>query len=271
MQSDLKSDCLNCFGLCCVSLPYMKSNDFPYDKDSGEPCRHLCSDHRCSIHGSLREKGFHGCVSYECFGAGQKVSQLIYKKQDWRKDSRMAEEMFSVFPVVQQLHEMLFYLKQELALEEAKDLKLEIQTLYDLTYTLTIKAPKEILELDIEAHRNKINPMFIEVSDIYRSQYRKKGKGSGTKKKRVDYIGATLANVDMKGHDLRGTFLIAANLTNSDLRRADFIGADLRDADLSGANLAGALFLTQSQIQSAKGDKTTVLPDYVERPQHWGS
>ncbi|GIN18737.1 hypothetical protein J32TS2_40930 [Shouchella clausii] len=72
-------------------------------------------------------------------------------------------------------------------------------------------------------------------------------------------------------HDLRGTFLIAANLTNSDLRRADFIGADLRDADLSGANLAGALFLTQSQIQLAKGDKTTVLPDYVERPQHWGS
>lgn len=271
MESDLKSDCLNCFGLCCVSLPFMKSSDFPYDKGSGEPCRHLCSDHRCSIHESLRDKGFRGCVSYECFGAGQKVSQVVYKGKDWREDNRMAEEMFSVFPVVQQLHEMLFYLKQAIELEEAKDFKLEIQALYDLTYTLTIKAPEEILALDIEAHRNKINPMFIEVSDIYRSQYRKKGKGSGTKKKRVDYIGANFANVDMKGHDLRGTFLIAANLTNSDLRRADFIGADLRDADLSGANLAGALFLTQSQIQSAKGDKATVLPDYVERPQHWGS
>ncbi|WP_346243898.1 pentapeptide repeat-containing protein [Shouchella clausii] len=271
MESDVKSDCLNCFALCCVSLPYMKSNDFPYDKDSGEPCRHLCSDHRCSIHGSLREKGFQGCVSYECFGAGQKVSQVVYKGKDWREDSRMAEEMFSVFPIVHQLHEMLFYLKQAIELEEAKDLKLEIQTLYDLTYTLTIKKPEEILALDIEAHRSKINPVFIKVSDIYRSQYRKKRKGSGTKKKRVDYIGANLANVDMKGHDLRGTFLIAANLTNSDLRRVDFIGADLRDADLSGANLAGALFLTQSQIQSAKGDETTVLPDYVERPRHWGS
>lgn len=78
MFNDLKSDCKNCFGLCCVALPYGKSADFPFNKDSGKPCRNLCSNNLCAIHDQLREKGFRGCVSYECFGAGQHVSQSIY-------------------------------------------------------------------------------------------------------------------------------------------------------------------------------------------------
>ena len=63
--------------------------------------------------------------------------------------------------------------------------------------------------------------------------------------------------------------MIAANLSQSDLRRADFIGSDLRDADLSGANLTEALFLTQSQINSAIGDVHTKIPSYLEKPGHW--
>ena len=74
MNNNLKSDCHNCFGLCCVALPYGKSADFPFNKDGGEPCRNLCSNNLCSIHDKLRETGFRGCVSYECFGAGQHVS-----------------------------------------------------------------------------------------------------------------------------------------------------------------------------------------------------
>lgn len=79
MINALKSDCQNCFGLCCVALPYGESADFPFDKESGMPCRNLCSDNACSIHDKLRKTGFRGCVSYECFGAGQHVSQTIYK------------------------------------------------------------------------------------------------------------------------------------------------------------------------------------------------
>ena len=50
---------------------------------------------------------------------------------------------------------------------------------------------------------------------------------------------------------------------------ADFIGADLRDADLRGANLSTSMFLTQMQINSAKGDEKTLLPFYIRRPSHW--
>ncbi|MGE6631834.1 MULTISPECIES: pentapeptide repeat-containing protein [Bacillus] len=55
--------------------------------------------------------------------------------------------------------------------------------------------------------------------------------------------------------------MIAANLSHSNLRRSDFIVADLRDAEISGANLKEALFLTQSQINSARGDDQTQISD----------
>ena len=58
-------------------------------------------------------------------------------------------------------------------------------------------------------------------------------------------------------------------MRNADLRGVDFIGADLRDADLRGANLSTSMFLTQMQINSAKGDIKTTLPSHRQRPSHW--
>ncbi|SDF52972.1 Pentapeptide repeat-containing protein [Fontibacillus panacisegetis] len=49
----------------------------------------------------------------------------------------------------------------------------------------------------------------------------------------------------------------------ANLRRADFIGADFRDADVSGADLRDSIFLTQAQVNSAKGNKDTKLPGYL--------
>ncbi|WP_079529659.1 pentapeptide repeat-containing protein [Halobacillus hunanensis] len=264
MFDELKSDCENCFGLCCVALPYVKSADFPTKKDGGEPCQHLCANHLCSIHDQLREKGFRGCVSYECFGAGQHVSQNIYKGHEWRGEPERAKEMFAVFPIVQQLHEMLWYLKQALSLTETQSIQARLHKIYEDTVDLTTQTPKEILELDIVAHRNKVNVLLIETSRLFRTNYR-----NNSQKKNLDYIGANLKGVDLRGADFRGKLMIAANLSDSDLRKADFIGADLRDADLSAANLKEVLFLTQSQLNSAKGNRFTQIPSYLEKPDHW--
>ncbi|MNE92154.1 Pentapeptide repeats (8 copies) [compost metagenome] len=73
----------------------------------------------------------------------------------------------------------------------------------------------------------------------------------------------------MSGENLRGALLIASNLRGADLRKVDFIGADLRDADLSDANLTGSIFLTQAQVNSARGNKHTRLPRYLKMPDHW--
>lgn len=268
MFSELKSNCNNCFGLCCVALPYGKSSDFPFTKDGGTPCRNLCSNNLCTIHGQLREKGFRGCVSYECFGAGQHVSQSIYKGNDWREDAEHAEEMFAVFPVVQQLHEMLWYLQQTLTLEETQPLHSSLQKISEETIERTIKKPEEILKMDITAHRCRVNALLIESSEMYRAKRNKNGKKNGLKKK-SEYVGVNLSRLNLQGEDFRGKLMIASNLSQSDLRGADFIGADLRDADLCGADLSEVLFLTQSQINSAVGDVHTKLPSYLERPSHW--
>jgi uncharacterized protein YjbI with pentapeptide repeats len=74
---------------------------------------------------------------------------------------------------------------------------------------------------------------------------------------------------DLKGANLREANLIAADLRGADLRVADLIGADFRDADLSGADLTESIFLTQAQLNSAKGDANTKLPPSLAIPSHW--
>lgn len=87
---ELRADCGQCFGLCCVALPFARSADFAIDKGAGEPCPNLESDFRCGIHTRLRRTGFTGCTVYDCFGAGQRVSQVTFGGVDWRSGSRSA-------------------------------------------------------------------------------------------------------------------------------------------------------------------------------------
>lgn len=223
----------------------------------------LCSNHLCSVHDKLMDKGFKGCISYECFGAGQHVSQTIYEGRSWREDQERAKEMFAVFPVVQQLHEMLWYLQQALSLKESREIHPDLQEAYEKTVQLTFLSPEEILDLDVHAHRTYVNRLLVETSRLFRADFTHKDKVAN------DYIGGNLKGRDLRGKNFRGKLMIAANLSRSDLRKADFIGADMRDADLSGADLRGALFITQSQINSAKGDIHTLIPVDLKRPDHW--
>ena len=65
VRLSLQADCGQCFGLCCVALPFASSSDFALDKAAGEPCTHLHQDFRCAIHGQLRERGFPGCTVFD--------------------------------------------------------------------------------------------------------------------------------------------------------------------------------------------------------------
>lgn len=123
----LAADCARCFGLCCVALPFTASADFPRDKRAGEPCHHLQDDFRCGIHDRLRDEGWQGCTVFECFGAGQQVSLVTFEGRDWRGDSEQAGQMFAVFPVMRQLHEMLFHLTEALTWEQAAMLHGELR------------------------------------------------------------------------------------------------------------------------------------------------
>lgn len=264
----LRPDCENCFGLCCVALPFAVSSDFALNKDGGQPCPNLEADFRCNIHKELRQKGFRGCTVYECFGAGQKVSQITFKGNDWRNAPGTANQMFEVYPLMQQLHEMLWYLTEALTLEAAKPIHSDLQRALDETERLTHLSPDSLAKLDVAAHRAYVNPLLLRTSELARAKVMrvqlKKNIGRG-----AHLFGANLRKVDLRGADLRGAFLIATDLRDADLRVTDLIGADLRDADLRGADLTGSIFLTQAQINAAKGDTSTKIPNSLTRPAHW--
>lgn len=273
-RPDLRADCENCFGLCCAALPFAASADFAIDKNAGQPCAHLRSDFRCGVHADLRERGFRGCTVYDCFGAGQKVAQVTYGGRDWLRHPESAGQMFEVFPVMKQLHELLFYLSEALALEAAEPIREELARELGNTEQLTALAPEAILELDVPAIRAETGALLLRASELYRADARRRlgnaaPAGRKADRRGADLIGANLRNADLRAVSLRGAYLIAANLSGADLRAADLIGADLRDADLSGADLTGSLFLTQAQLNSAKGDARTKLPPAFSRPAHW--
>ncbi|GFE22092.1 pentapeptide repeat-containing protein [Streptomyces nigrescens] len=261
----LQSDCGSCFGLCCVALPFAASADFAIDKDAGRPCPNLRTDFRCGIHSELRPRGFSGCTVFDCFGAGQKVSQVTFGGQDWRQAPGTARQMFDVFPVMRQLHELLWYLAEALTRPAARPVHADLRAALEKTERLTRAGAEELTGLDVPAHRGEVNALLLRTSELVRAGI------PGRKKERrgADLVGARLKGANLRGANLRGAYLIAADLKGADLRTADLIGADLRAADLSGADLTGALFLTQSQLNAAKGDAATELPQTLTRPAHW--
>ncbi|GAB3896230.1 pentapeptide repeat-containing protein [Kibdelosporangium lantanae] len=259
---ELHADCSRCFALCCVALAFRASSDFAVDKEIGDPCRNLKDDYRCGIHARLRTSGFTGCTVYDCFGAGQRVSQETFGGTSWRDDSRA---MFDVFPVMRQLHELLWYLTSALDITAARPAHQDVRRMLGHVTELAEGKPDELLDLDVAAVRQEVNVVLLRVSELVRAQV------PGRKKDRrgADLMGARFRGADLRGVNLRGAYLIGADLRDADLRKADLIGVDLRDADLTGADLSDSVFLTQTQVNAAKGSAATRLPAYLTRPTHW--
>ncbi|CAN5315526.1 pentapeptide repeat-containing protein [soil metagenome] len=291
----LRADCDNCAGLCCVALAFTRSADFAFDKAAGDPCVNLPVDSRCEIHPELRERGMRGCTVFDCIGAGQRVTAA---SGDWRGHPDGGASVFAVFPVMRQLHELLWYLQQALRMPGAGTLHDEVLAASVATEELATLPSHELLAADVGAHWDAVVGLLGRVSALVRAGVLvgevstgstrdlevstgsgRDGEGSGPwgsggkhrMGPRADLIGARLSRTDLGGADLRGAYLIAADLTGARLAYTDLIGADLRDADLRGADLPRAMFLTQPQINAAIGDASTVLPVEVERPTHWAS
>ncbi len=49
----------------------------------------------------------------------------------------------------------------------------------------------------------------------------------------------------------------------------DCFGADTRDTNFNNSDLREAVFLTQGQINSAKGNRNTKLPKHLDSPVTW--
>jgi hypothetical protein len=120
---------------------------------------------------------------------------------------------------------------------------------------------------------------------------------SGADLREASLIEARLGGANFSWADLREALLYGAEIDETDLREANFSGADVSGAyllkatgsehykfvacnltppDLINAethlirtSLHTARNFTQAQIDSAKGDSTTILPEELARPAHW--
>lgn len=265
--TDLRADCARCAGLCCVAPGFAKSADFAVDKPPGHPCGNLQPDFRCGIHTDLRRRGFPGCTVYDCFGAGQQVTQNTYAGRNWRTNPELAAGMFATFAVMQALHELLWYLTDALSRAAATPIREELRRAHHETERLTRQTPEALAALDVGAHRTEVGHWLTRTAALVRADA-KPGK-QGRRLRGADLVGHDLRGADLRGAELRGAYLIGAELAGADLTGADVIGADLRGANVCGADLATALFLTQFQVNAANGDAATTLPATLTRPPHW--
>ena len=253
----LSADCSACFALCCSALGFRRSADFPIDKAPGTPCQHVNTDHRCRIHDRLAAEGFRGCIAYDCFGAGQRISQVAFGGRDWRTHPEVREGMFAALPVLSALHELLWYLDEASERLGPGPLRDDVLAATRETADLAGTDATQLHRIDHAAQWQRVGPLLDAVSASLRA-------GAQVTDRRVhrraDLAGADLSGRDLRGADLREVVLIAANLTGVDLRGADLLGADLRDCRLNGADLRDALFLTRRQLDSAVTDGSTRLP-----------
>jgi uncharacterized protein YjbI with pentapeptide repeats len=259
----LRADCSRCAALCCVAFTFTRSADFAIDKPAGQSCPNLTTTRTCGIHSELRRRGFPACTAYDCFGAGQQVTQVTLAGFDWADSAQSAREVFATFGVVQQLHELLWYLSDAEPQLADGDLRSDFRSALDETARLADGGPNELRRLDLNAHRAAVDALLARASRTLRREYPDRDH------RRADLIGKDLRDATLDGADLRGALLLGADLRGASLRRADFIEADLRGANLGGLDLSSVLFLTAGQVGSALGDEATALPYRLIRPDHW--
>jgi len=263
LEAALKIDCEKCSGLCCVALYCMKSDGFPENKEAGVPCQHLRPDFRCVIHSQLGKKKMRGCLAYDCFGAGQKVTQS--SDENWKTNPEKANEIFQIFMMVFQLHQMAWYLLEARSLVTDDRLKAELEMLINKNMQMTTAAAlAEILVMDTAEYKTRVNQVLKQVSD-------KVAVFPSDKKASKVYFGKNFKKANLDGRDFSMALMIAANLEGCSLDKTNFLGADLRDANIKDTDLSSCVFLTQMQINSAQGDSKTKLPINLSCPSSWQS
>lgn len=257
LLNELSIDCKNCCGLCCVGLYFSKLDGFPCNKKAGIPCSKLNNDFFCSIHSKLAIKKCTGCISYDCLGAGQKTIQNIYHGANWKDSPQIAEQMFLVFAIIYQLSQILWYLVEASSIIFAVNLREEIHKLILENQQLTQLSPENILTLNINDYRSRVNYVLKKTSQLVSNAI----EGKSTFKASKDYALKNFKKQNLDGMDFSMSLMIAANLEGCNLYGTNFLGADLRDANMKNTDLSNCIFLTRGQINAAKINSTTILPD----------
>lgn len=92
-----RADCSSCCGLCCVVPDQLAVQGFRFDKPAETPCAHLNGLHRCSIHATRQQHGYGACEGFDCYGAGQWITQSLFEGARWTDTPDLAHQMFAAY------------------------------------------------------------------------------------------------------------------------------------------------------------------------------
>lgn len=148
---DLQEDCTKCAALCCAAYPFDDDEDFAIAKPVDTPCPNLskaCFD--CTIHDDLTKRGFRGCVTYSCAGAGQRVTQELFDGETWRDDPDLLSHMTYALRVVRPIHEALLLLQEALRLPVPESTKRRGQALMASLCPRDAKSVHDFEEHDVQ-------------------------------------------------------------------------------------------------------------------------
>jgi hypothetical protein len=75
----------------------MAVQGFRVDKPPEVPCTHLNAQQRCRIHSARSAWGYAACAGFDCFGAGQWITQRLFKGASWKDSPDTARRMFDAY------------------------------------------------------------------------------------------------------------------------------------------------------------------------------
>ena len=96
-MSSFRADCSRCCGLCCVAPNLLAAQGFPIDKPAEKPCVYLNDAHRCSIYATRQLHGYAACEAFDCFGAGQWITQNLFGGAVWTDSPDLAHRMSAAY------------------------------------------------------------------------------------------------------------------------------------------------------------------------------
>ncbi|WP_257968024.1 hypothetical protein [Peribacillus deserti] len=101
-----------------------------------------------------------------------------------------------MFPIMQQLYEMLVFLSESLCLTYTRSIHTQLEAALLETERLTNLCPQFLLELDLPSHRSVVNTLLLQTSELVRGKVPEKKSHTRKKpdktRKVSDFIGANL-------------------------------------------------------------------------------
>ena len=90
-----------------MALSFTREDGVAIDKLAGVACPNLSGQRTCTIYPERVQRGFSICARYECFGAGQRVTQELFAGNSWRDDPSLTVPMTEAFAHMRIVHDAL--------------------------------------------------------------------------------------------------------------------------------------------------------------------